>query len=456
LHYQASNSQQAIQEATPSDVAERAVVERLHDLLVKEPDVLTCAAGKNERAFTIYQYPARMVAPVQRLVMSAIAPELTSRTVLDPFVGSGTVLSEAMYLGFEGVGQDVNPLAVLLSRVRTEGFARSPTLAAEIERVCSLVEEDRRGPAHDFKYRDKWFRQDFVVSLSGIRSAIMTSRNPWIRRFLWVALAETVRRTSNSRTTTYKLHMRVASQLAQLPCPRRIFCEVARRNLRERVVFWSDLHARGLVRRGRYASRMSLRLRDSRRPIRGRFELVMTSPPYGDGTSTVPYGQASYLPLSWMHLPDINRDAGPDCLSSTYEIDRRALGGVKARGRLDREFSRVLDESPTLQATFERLRALPRDRASRVLSFINDLSESVSSITQAATSGGWLVWTVGNRSVGGAEVGLDAMLTELAEHRGARKVAVLNRRIPQKRMPPRNRISTTMRTERILIYRMDT
>ena len=40
-----------------------------------------------------------------------------ARTVLDPFVGSGTSLVEAVQLGKSAIGSDVNPAAVILSRV---------------------------------------------------------------------------------------------------------------------------------------------------------------------------------------------------------------------------------------------------------------------------------------------------------------------------------------------------
>ena len=75
-----------------------------------------------------------------------------------------------------------------------------------------------------------------------------------------------------------------------------------------------------------------LRLGDSAElvpPVQGGHDLLVTSPPYGDNPSTVPYGQYSYLPLQWIDLDDIHEDIDSSYLRSTHEIDTRSLGGSK-------------------------------------------------------------------------------------------------------------------------------
>ena len=41
-------------------------------------------------------------------------------TLLDPFVGSGTAVLEAQILGINGIGIDISPLCILISKVKTE------------------------------------------------------------------------------------------------------------------------------------------------------------------------------------------------------------------------------------------------------------------------------------------------------------------------------------------------
>lgn len=65
---------------------------------------------------TIHPFPARM-APELALHALAFVPE--GGVVVDPMVGSGTVLRHATDLGLRAVGFDLDPLAVLMSRVWT-------------------------------------------------------------------------------------------------------------------------------------------------------------------------------------------------------------------------------------------------------------------------------------------------------------------------------------------------
>ncbi|MDB4990997.1 MAG: putative modification methylase, partial [Myxococcaceae bacterium] len=62
--------------------------------------------------------PARMHWVTAERVLEALA--FPGARVLDPFCGSGTVLLEARVRGLEAMGVDLNPLAVRLSRVKTD------------------------------------------------------------------------------------------------------------------------------------------------------------------------------------------------------------------------------------------------------------------------------------------------------------------------------------------------
>jgi hypothetical protein len=65
----------------------------------------------------------------------------------------------------------------------------------------------------------------------------------------------------------------------------------------------------------------------------------------------------------------------------------------------------------------------------------------------------YMLWTVGNRTVGGLQVPTDDILCQLFEQHGVAEVKRLDRNIHFKRMPRRNRASDTMAKETILILR---
>ena len=67
---------------------------------------------------SFHPFPARMPLAVAQLLIEQLTDP--GATVLDPMVGSGTTLVAAKQLGREGIGFDLDPLAVLLARVANQ------------------------------------------------------------------------------------------------------------------------------------------------------------------------------------------------------------------------------------------------------------------------------------------------------------------------------------------------
>jgi len=410
------------------------------------------------RAHGLTQYPAMMVPSMQAVLLDIVSradPDV--RSVLDPFAGSGTTLVECMRLGLDYVGQDINPLAVLISRVKAGPF-HTRRAATAAERIVHLAKSDQdKSIEARFPGLKKWFSRSAASELSRLRRAIRSEKNLWCRRVLWTALAETIRLTCNSRTSTFKLHIRSSEDLRRRTVgPLATFgCVVSDIVVRLKEEAESLRSGGLLTQNGYYRGDIKVVLGDSSKSdgvdkLAGS-DLLITSPPYGDNTSTVPYGQYSYLPLQWIDLQDIDEEADCSYLRSTYEIDTRSLGGSR-RNALS-QIQRFVAQSPSLGATLSRLAELPVDRASRVAAFFRDLESCLATLVEGLRSQAFMVWTVGNRRVGGQVVPTDAVLTELLQLKGVRLITRIERRIPNKRMATRNNIAKTMHRESILVYR---
>ena len=185
-----------------------------------------------EHAPAYFQYPAMMSPVVQRDLLRLIltvAPATSS--VIDPFCGSGTVLTEAMYAGLECWASDLNPLAVLLCQVKAGDYAPD-VLARRRQELLRRVAGDRsRAIETALPNWRKWFRARAARQLSALRRAVRRIRDRGTRRFFWACLAETVRLTSNSRTSTYKLHLRTAAEIERAPWPFDVFTQVSEANI---------------------------------------------------------------------------------------------------------------------------------------------------------------------------------------------------------------------------------
>ncbi|TIT67481.1 MAG: hypothetical protein E5W90_06120 [Mesorhizobium sp.] len=412
---------------------------------------------RNDSAHNIFQYPAMMVPKVQRRLLGAVLdvrPGITS--IYDPFVGSGTSLVSGMHYGLNAYGNDINPLAVLLSRVRTaQRIEANVGLIAE-QVVVEAEADGKRNIETALKNHKKWFHDEVAQELSRLRRSIRRCRDLWVRRFLWVTLAETVRLASNDRTSTYKLHVRPAEEVEKRKLsPFEIFKHLARENCSSILTFRKHLADTNRVTNDTYKSDTNVVLCDTRKASAnwpaGVFDLIMTSPPYGDNLTTVTYGQHSYLPLHWIDFNDIDEQADASAVRTTHELDARSLGG-SIRGSTWGE-EELFESSVHLKHFAESLTSRPSDARTRLIRFYGDFAESITTIVNLLAHDSYMIWTVGNRNISGLQVPTDIVLSELIEKQNCKIVTTLTRQIHHKRMPHRNASSATMKEEKILLVR---
>jgi hypothetical protein len=410
----------------------------------------------------LYQYPAMMVPELQRQVIAGILkvrPDI--RVIADPFVGSGTVLAQAMIAGKQFVGQDINPLALLLCKTRAHCLSAPPLLEAA-ERVYQAALLDSSNTfASRFPNQGKWFTTSASIGLSRIKRAIEAEPLLNNRRFLWVCLAEAARSNSNSRTSTYKLHVKpVAQRNATYSDVLGHFRNVARRNAARITDFASTLASNGhLDSDGNYRQRIVLKLGDSMKALptavdgkNTTYDLVVTSPPYGDNRTTVPYGQAAWLPLNWIDLKDIDDQLPPELLQSAWAIDNASLGGIRSRGKL-KISEQVSEASSAAREFIKLLNALEGDGLSRFVHFVRDLRRSIDAIAKRCTSRSMMVWTVGDRRIGGHKCPLMDIIVELFLGHDAQEIARVRRIIPKKRMPRKNGTAQLINEEFISVLK---
>jgi hypothetical protein len=410
-----------------------------------------------ENAHAYFQYPAMMVPQMQDALLDTILkidPDISN--VLDPFVGSGTVLTESMNKGLNFTGQDINPLSILLCKAKKGPF-KLEDLSNSINILTQKIQKDKKKSIEiRFNGIDKWFTHDTVIELSKIKRSISSEETLWIRRFFWVALAETIRLTSNSRTSTFKLHIRPLNEIQNRNLsPITIFNDILQRNFIKYSSHTKTLKDKGYLNDGLYKGDINIELGDSRLRIPQNldinYDLLITSPPYGDNKTTVPYGQCAFLPLQWIDLKDIATNLDNSCLASTWEIDSRSLGGKMADALTNSE--KLLDISPNFRLIMKKLKNESRERIGKVASFCYDLDCCIDPILNVLKPNGYMIWIIGNRHVAKHKIPLDSIFTDLITSRNVKFITKLQRRIPTKRMAVRNNIADTMGMETILILR---
>ncbi|MDV2503811.1 MAG: DNA methyltransferase [bacterium] len=106
-----------------------------------------------------YRYPARFSPEFVKSVIEAFSKP--GETVLDPFMGGGTTLVEAIVSGRHAIGTDINPLAVFLAKVKTTPLQRKDLVV--VQKWASALSSKlnlHSTPTRSHKIHDKYYQKD--------------------------------------------------------------------------------------------------------------------------------------------------------------------------------------------------------------------------------------------------------------------------------------------------------
>lgn len=137
---------------------------------------------------------------VRSLITISEAP--LGATVFDPMCGSGTAPAEALAFNRSAIGIDLNPLSVLISRVKCSLVSIE---AADFEeRVTKALREPKGARARaaslwspdDLVYMQRWFSPEAIADIAHILSKIRGVKDAEIQDFLLVCLSNVLRSVS--------------------------------------------------------------------------------------------------------------------------------------------------------------------------------------------------------------------------------------------------------------------
>jgi DNA modification methylase len=395
-------------------------------------------ADTKEYTHCFHAYPAMMIPQIARKLLNQYGVE--GEWLLDPYCGTGTSLVEASLFGMHSVGCDINPLVRLIAKAKLTPIPLK-TLDSELKKLNDAlfqvefgVDEVPYAPIPKIQNLDYWFSKEVIISLAYLLNCINKIENEAIRNFITVAFSETVREVSYTRTSTFKLHRMPAEKLENFnPDVFGIFRKKLNRNREGLAAYMEE-------RKSVEASICDANTVDGELPMPrplGGYNLVITSPPYGDSHTTVAYGQFSRLSAEWLGLPNARK------------IDRLAMGGQNSR--------ETLADTPVSSA-IEKIRSIDEKRAREVSAFYIDLERSINSVVKTLSPRSTICYVVGNRRVKNVRLPTDKFVVFAFGKHGFSHKETIVRNIPNKRMPLKNspsnvpgQTSTTMHEENIVI-----
>ena len=159
----------------------------------------------------------------------------------------------------------------------------------------------------------------------------------------------------------------------------------------------------------------------------GEFDITITSPPYGDNHTTVPYGEFSYLPMKWINSSDLDLEGWEfDYCSS---IDNHSMGGSKKKKVTNSENYELIE--PFLDKICNR-------KKSKVEGFFADYFDALEEIVRITDKN--IALTLGNRTVDRVKINLSDITKTFIERRGFSISDETTRTIPVKRIPSKTSI----------------
>ncbi|MAG34740.1 MAG: hypothetical protein CL878_00600 [Dehalococcoidia bacterium] len=339
-------------------------------------------------------------------------------TVLDPMMGSGTTVLEAMLLGRRAVGVDIDPLAVRLCRVKT-GIVDLDyaTQAGQhcIARALGLMEKDqsmlnqeldRRFDSATRDFLDYWFAHDTQQELLALLLNIEREADKAVRELLEVVLSSTIITKSGG--------VSLARDLAHTR-PHRVLSKQRRSAVTQfKLRMGRAVEALSALPTGRTSA--ELHEADARDlPLADESaDLVVTSPPYANALD---YMRAHKFSLAWLGQP-IGKLSE---LRSVY-IGAERLRDVRVSDLPADAVRRVADVSRADQ------------RKGRIFAqYLLAMQGALGEVLRVLRRGAPAVVVVGPSSIRGRSVPTHELLASVAEQVGFALVGLVRRELDRNR-----------------------
>jgi len=447
----------------------------LLDFKVATHALLGSSYDKNNRHINyIHRYPGRIYPYIPLYILSLYDLAHLDKYLLDPFAGSGTILLESIINPFvkrSSVGVEINPLARLISKVKTTpmDFSRIDQFTMELDK-CYLQSEGGESYVPSFKNFDLWFSPKAAKKLARLKYSIENlDISSDYRDFFWVCFSSVVRKVSKAdphipppvvlkpekyRNSPRYEKLKTLLKGVENPDVWALFKEIVNSN-RTKL---GTLHNFEEVRNGKVGAEI---IWDDARKVekgllseQGRIvkdsaivlpansiDIICTSPPY---LTAQKYIRTTRLELLWLGYSEkevcdlANISIGTERVTSESGFDVSSLG-------IDSIDSLVDD---TL--------CMSKVRGLMVYGYFENMIKAMKEMYRLLSSGGYTVLVVGSNRVLGKKVRTYRLLTDAAVSLGFKEIVILRDEIrTRSMMTARNGTGGLIRDEYIIILKKE-
>ena len=380
------------------------------------------------------------------IALEALGGSTGTLKILDPMVGSGTVLAVARAKGHEAFGFDLDPLAVLLTTVWTRTINADQITRKAIEvlsraRVTfrALKSKDAYPLGSDDetqKFVRYWFDDYSRRQLTSLSLAISRVRDAKTRDVLWCGFSRLIISKQSGASLAMDLsHSRPHKAFEKAPIKplERFIAAVA--TVVENCPR-SDEGADGPTTQVAQGDARCMQI------AKGSIDLVLTSPPY---LNAIDYMRCSKFSLVWMG----------------YTI--RKLREIRGESVGTEIVSQEAKEAEWVKTLIKKLRlrpALPVRSHALLSQYVWDMGRALTEVSRVLKPGGKAVYVVGDSTINGTFVRNSSIIAATARSQGLSLTSRQARALPENRryMPPPQKdgggtsMNGRMRREVVLVF----
>ena len=383
----------------------------------------------------IHPYPAMLHPLLVDFLIDEYANE--GDVIFDPFCGSGVTLLQSSVRSHKSLGFDINPLALLVAKTKTTKYDIS-VLKKEFEHIKKRINRARKSSIPTINNIDYWYTKDVTRDLGRIRHVLKNSKHYYqYFHFFLTTFAFTCRHQSLTRNGEFKRYRIKADKVAYA---------------KNEVIDKFFDHTMAMIKEFESSDVPKL----PSKPIRAnseeeigkkiKYNLIITSPPYGDSRTTLAYGDYSSFGSEWT---DDLHEFG----NTNYRVDNECLGKA---GQLN---DSLLKQHKTLDKIFNKIRKEDPKRANDVLNFFNGYYNVIRNVVRNLEDKGTACFVVGNRTVKNHQIPMDQITASFFDRMGLVFKGIFVRDIHNKVMPsknsPSNKVgvkSKTMTNEYVVVF----